>query len=67
MFYWWSGHSDVFLTRLIGLSEFEIDPGIVPRLLEIPTIFESMGISDHIFGVGLNPMPILTALDGNSL
>jgi len=62
--YWWSGHSDAFLTRLMGFSEFEEDPSIIPRLLELPTIFESMDLSAHIFGVGLNPHMILTDWDG---
>jgi hypothetical protein len=62
--YWWSGHSDDFLTRLMGLSEYDADPAIFLRLLEIPTIFESMNINDHIFGAGLNPLPILIDREG---
>jgi hypothetical protein len=65
LLYWWSGNVNAFLIRLAGISEYETDPGISPRLLEIPVIFESMNLSNHIFGVGLNPEPILTDWQGN--
>jgi len=57
---------DAFIDRMINITELEDDVGIAPRLAELPIIFESMSLTNHIFGVGLNPESILTDWQGNS-
>ena len=60
------GHYGEFSARMLGIFEYDTDIGIYFRLLEIPAIFESMDIYDHIFGAGLNPEPILLSEKGMS-
>ena len=55
-----------FLLRMVNVSEFQEDGGIAPRLEEVPQVFGSMDIFDHIFGMGFNPVSPLIDWKGNS-
>jgi hypothetical protein len=59
------GNLIYFLLRMVNVSEFQEDGGIAPRLEEIPQVFGSMDIFDHIFGMGFNPVSPLIDWKGN--
>lgn len=59
------GNLIYFLLRMVNVYEFQEDGGIAPRLEEIPQVFGSMDLSDHIFGMGFNPVSPLIDWKGN--
>lgn len=60
------GNLIYFLLRMVNVSEFLEDGGISPRLEEVPQVFGSMDLFDHIFGMGFNPVSPLIDWKGNS-
>jgi hypothetical protein len=60
------GNLIFFLLRMVNVYEFQADGGISPRLDEVPQVFGSMDLFDHIFGMGFNPVSPLIDWKGNS-
>ena len=59
------GNFIYFLLRMSNVYEFQSDGGIAPRLEEVPLVFGSMDIFDHIIGMGFNPVSPLIDWKGN--
>jgi hypothetical protein len=56
----------LFLLRMVNAYEFQYDGGIGPRLEEVPLVYGSMDIFDHVFGMGFNPVSPLIDSWGSS-
>jgi hypothetical protein len=57
--YWrWSNVED-FLLRMESAYFYQQDVGLTPRLEEIPVVFGSMEVIDHLIGMGFNPNLLL--------
>jgi hypothetical protein len=53
------GNLSHFYLRMGNIYTYQEDSGIAPRLEEVPLVFGSMNLFDHISGMGLNPVSLL--------